>query len=47
MPVVLVEVGFMSNREELEKLCSEPSQKQAAEGILNGVIRAFQEGLLQ
>ena len=47
VPVVLVEVGFMSNPDELKKLTTEPSQRKAAEGILNGVIKAFQEGLLQ
>lgn len=43
-PVALVEVGFMTNREELSELSSEEYQRQAAQGIFNAVIQAFEEG---
>lgn len=43
-PVALVEVGFMTNREELEQLSSEEYQKSAAQGIFNSIIQAFEEG---
>lgn len=44
VPVALIEVGFMTNYEELEKLESEDYQKKAAEGIYNAVMEAFEEG---
>lgn len=44
VPVALIEVGFMTNKEELELLQSEEYQKKAAEGIYEAVIRAFEEG---
>ncbi len=44
VPVALVEVGFMTNREELASLNSEEYQKQAAEGIYAAIIQAFEEG---
>lgn len=44
VPVALVEVGFMTCREELAKLNSEEYQKTVAQGIYNGIIRAFEEG---
>ena len=43
-PVALVEVGFMTNREELDKLSDPGYQKQAAQGIFNAVMQAFDEG---
>lgn len=44
VPVALIEVGFMTNREELELLRTEEYQKKAAQGIYRAIIRAFEEG---
>lgn len=44
VPVALVEVGFMTNQEELDKLNSQEYQKQAAQGVYNAIIRALDEG---
>lgn len=44
VPVALIEIGFMTNYEELDKLKSEDYQKKAAEGIYNAVMEAFEEG---
>ena len=44
VPVALVEVGFMTNKEELELLNSEEYQKQTAEAIYQSVIKAFELG---
>ena len=43
-PVALVEVGFMTNREELDKLSDPAYQKSAAQGIYNAIMQAFDEG---
>jgi N-acetylmuramoyl-L-alanine amidase len=43
-PVALIEVGFMTNYDELEKLQSGKYRKAAAEGVYNAIKRAFQEG---
>lgn len=44
VPVALIEVGFMTNQVELDKLCSDEYQQQAAQGIYNAIMRALQEG---
>ena len=44
VPVALIEVGFMTNRDELENLVSEEYQQRAAQGIYNAVMEAFEEG---
>lgn len=44
VPVALIEVGFMTNQEELKLLCSEDYQKNTAIGIYNAISRAFEEG---
>ena len=44
VPVALIEVGFMTNGEELAKLNSPDYQKQVAEGIYQAILRAFDEG---
>lgn len=44
VPVALVEVGFMTNQEELTRLDSPEYQKLAAQGIYNGIVRALEEG---
>lgn len=42
--VALIEVGFMTNKEELSNLVTEEYQKQTAEGIYEGILVAFKEG---
>ena len=37
MPSCLIETGFLSNRKEREKLCTEEYRDQVAEGIANGI----------
>lgn len=44
VPVALVEVGFMTNQQELNKLTTQEYQKKAAQGIYNGILRALDEG---
>ena len=44
VPVALIEVGFMTNEEELTKLNSNDYQKKEAEGIYQAILRAFEEG---
>lgn len=41
MPAVLVEVGFISNAEELAKMCSEEYQSAVAQGIANGITKSL------
>ena len=43
-PVALIEVGFMTNRDELAKLADPEYQKTAAQGIFNAVLEAVKEG---
>lgn len=43
VPVTLVEVGFLSNDAEFSQLCSKQYQKKAAEGIYNGIVKAYEE----
>lgn len=43
-PVALVEVGFMTNKTELDNLNSPEYQKKAAQGIYNALLEAFEEG---
>jgi N-acetylmuramoyl-L-alanine amidase len=44
VPVALIEVGYMTNVEELEKLCDEEYQKKVAQGIYDAMMQAFEEG---
>lgn len=44
VPVALIEVGFMTNREEFALLQSEEYQRATAQGIYNAIMRAFEEG---
>ena len=44
VPVALIEVGFMTNQEELNKLNSTEYQKLAAQGVYNAILRALDEG---
>ena len=43
VPAVLIEVGFLSNQEELRKLDSEEYQEKAAYGIYEAFMRAYRE----
>ena len=43
VPVALIEVGFMTNKDELEKLNSDAYQRETAEGVYQAVLRAFEE----
>lgn len=44
VPVVLIEVGFMTNTKELDNLTNPEYQKKVAQGIYNGIMQAFEEG---
>lgn len=44
VPAALIEVGFMSNSGELDKLSDSEYQKKAAKGIYEAVMEAFKEG---
>ena len=44
MPVALVEVGFMTNQDELDSLKDAQYQQKAAEGIYRALHRALEEG---
>lgn len=44
VPVALIEVGYMTNLQELAKLQTEEYQKQVAQGVYNAVMQAFEEG---
>ena len=41
MPAVLIEVGFISNEEEVAKMCTESYQQKAAQGIAEGIINTM------
>lgn len=43
VPVALIEVGFMTNYEELDRLNDPKYQKKAAQGIYGAVMEAFEE----
>lgn len=44
VPVALIEVGFMTNEAELDKLVDTKYQRKAAKSIYKAVLQAFQEG---
>lgn len=44
VPVALIEVGYMTNTVELDKLCTPAYQKKVAQGIYNAIMEAFEEG---
>lgn len=44
VPVALIEVGFMTNQEELDLLRTRDYQRSTARGIYNAIIEAFEEG---
>lgn len=41
MPANLIEIGFMNNPRELEKLITDSYQEKLAEGIVNGMMTAY------
>lgn len=43
VPAVIVEAGYMTNQDDLKYLKSEVGQKNIAEGIFNGIWRAYEE----
>lgn len=44
VPVALIEVGYMTNTQELSNLCDSGYQQKVAEGVYNAVMQAFEEG---
>lgn len=44
VPVALIEVGFLTNQRELDLLRTPEYQRQAAQGVYDAVMRAFEEG---
>lgn len=44
VPAALIEVGYMTNLEELAKLQTTEYQKLVAQGVYNAVMEAFEEG---
>lgn len=44
VPVALIEVGFLTNPEEAERLVDDEYQGKAAQGIFNAINRAYEEG---
>ena len=43
MPAVLAEVGFISNEDELRKMCSDEYRYKTAQGIAEGIIKTLAE----
>jgi len=39
MPAILIELGFISNEDELRNMCDEKYQQKAAEAIADGIIK--------
>ena len=46
VPVALVEVGFLSNKDELAKLTNPEYQKKAAQGLASAVSKAYLQGVI-
>ena len=44
VPVALIEVGYMTNTEEIKNLCDDKYQRKVAQGIYNAIMQAFEEG---
>ena len=44
VPVALIEVGYMTNLVEFEKIQTQEYQKLVAQGVYNAVMQAFEEG---
>jgi len=43
VPVALAEIGFLTNKEEALLIAKDSYKQQAAKGIYNGILRAFDE----
>ncbi|HHV13514.1 MAG TPA: N-acetylmuramoyl-L-alanine amidase [Clostridiales bacterium] len=43
VPMVLLEVGYLSNSGDLDYLLDQENQKAVAQGIYNGILRAYEE----
>ena len=43
VPMILIEVGYLSNSGDLNYLMEKNSQKAVAQGIFNGIMRAYEE----
>lgn len=43
VPMILIEIGYLSNPGDLEFLTRAENQKSVAQGIYNGIMRAFEE----
>lgn len=43
VPMILIEVGYMTNQNDIKYLSQSESRKAAAEGIYNGIMRAYEE----
>ncbi len=43
VPMVLIEVGYLSNSGDLDYLLDQANQKAVAQGIFNGILRAYEE----
>ena len=43
MPATLIEIGFISNEEECEKMMTEAYRQKLAQAICDGVLKAFEE----
>ena len=41
MPAILLEVGFISNENELRKMCNDDYQNKTAMGIAEGIINTI------
>lgn len=44
VPVALIEVGYMTNKKELNNLCDDKYQEKAAKGIYNAIMQVLEEG---
>ena len=43
VPTILIEVGYLSNQQDLNYLCDVESQKAIAQGIFHGIMKAYDE----
>lgn len=43
VPAALVEIGFITNKEEREKMITESYQEKLAQGIAEGILKSFEE----
>ncbi len=43
VPMILIEMGYLSNKRDLKYLINPDKQKEIAQGIYNGIQRAFEE----